>query len=180
MPGSLFLKRGLRFPLGRRIVVFVGAIMLAALPAAAELHTIQSALTKPFPSIGDAVVGCRNPANTANWIDIITGKLWEREVQGRTLHPSFQDVVFGVQEFFHAYITRRECFGFEDGDQVTIEAQGHWYGVDMMCASEPGGDCYWIPAVDLQLVASEHLATREPGLNASHHAPDRPRIIGAR
>jgi hypothetical protein len=124
--------------------------MLAALPAAAELRTIQSALVKPFPSIGDAVVGCHDPANTASWIGIITGKFWEREVQGRSLQPSLKDVVTGVRAFFHAYIRTGECFGFEDGDQVTIEAQGRWYDIEMMCASDSHGGCYWIPAIDLQ------------------------------
>jgi len=124
--------------------------MLVAFPAAAELRTVQSGLTKPFPSIGDAVVGCRDPANTAQWIEIITGKLWEREVQGEALHSSLRDVAIGVGGFFRAYIGTNECFGYEDGDQVTIEAQARWYGIDMMCANDPHGGCYWIPAVDLQ------------------------------
>jgi hypothetical protein len=59
------------------------ALMLVSLPATAEVRIIQSALPKPFPSIGDAVVGCHDPANTAKWVEIITGKLWERNVPGR-------------------------------------------------------------------------------------------------
>jgi hypothetical protein len=43
-----------------------------------------------------------------------------------------------------------ECSGYEDGDEVTIEVYGQWYGVDMMCVSDPHGRCYWIPTVDLQ------------------------------
>jgi hypothetical protein len=130
--------------------LFAVALMLVAVPAGAESRTVQSGLTKPFPSIGDAVVGCRDPANTTQWIEIVTGKLWEREVEGRMLRPSFQDVVTGVQGFFHTYIATSKCFGFEDGDEINIEAQGRWYGIDMVCASDPRGGCYWIPAVDLQ------------------------------
>jgi hypothetical protein len=48
-------------------------LILVSLPAVAELRTVQSALLKPFPSIGDAVVGCHDPANTASWVEIITG-----------------------------------------------------------------------------------------------------------
>jgi hypothetical protein len=55
-------------------------LMLVALPAVAEQRIIQSGLTKPFPAIGDAVVGCRDPADTVHWIEIITGKTWEREI----------------------------------------------------------------------------------------------------
>jgi len=134
-------------------VFFVGAIVLCSLPAVAELRIVQSALTKPFPSVGDAVVGCRDPADTAHWIEIITGKLFERDVQdgqGQTLRPSLRDVAIAVGGFFHAYIATNECFGYEDGDQVTIEAQGRRYGIDMMCASDSHGGCYWIPAIDLQ------------------------------
>jgi hypothetical protein len=105
---------------------------------------------KPFPSIGDAVVGCRDPANTALWIKIITGKLWQREVEGRTLLPSLRDVVTEVREFFHVYIATDECFGFEDGDHVNIEAQGRWYDVEMMCTRDSRGGRYWTPAIDLQ------------------------------
>jgi hypothetical protein len=120
---------------------------------AAELRIVQSGLTKPFPAIGDAVVGCRDPANTALWIEIITGKLWEREVkngQTRTLHPSLRDVAIGIRDFFDAYIRTGECRGYRDGDEVNIEAKGRWYAVNMMCASDPYGGCYWIPAVDLE------------------------------
>jgi hypothetical protein len=60
--------------------LFAGIVMLVTLPAAAELRIVQSGLTKPFPAIGDAVVGCRDPADTVHWIDIITGKIWEREL----------------------------------------------------------------------------------------------------
>jgi len=96
-------------------------------------------------------VGCRDPANTANWVEIITGKLWERNIQDgarQTLTPSLGDVATGVRGFFHAYIRTGECSGYEDGDGVTIEVEGRWYGIDMMCASDPNGSCYWIPAVD--------------------------------
>jgi hypothetical protein len=51
--------------------------------------------------------------------------------------PSLGDVAIGVRGFFHAYIRRGECSGYEDGDEVTIEAQGRWYGIEMMCASDP-------------------------------------------
>ena len=91
---------------------FVAATFMAvSLPAIAELRTVQSALPKPFPSIGDAVVGCRDPANTLHWIEIITGKLWMRNVQdhqGQTLSPSLRDVATGVRGFFHAYIRTGE------------------------------------------------------------------------
>ena len=129
------------------------ALMLVSLPAAAQLRIVQSALPKPFPSIGDAVVGCHDPANTANWVEIITGKLWERNVQdgaAQTLTPSLGDVSTGVRGFFHAYIRTGECSGYEDGDEVTVEAQGHWYGIEMMCVSDPHDGCYWIPAIDLR------------------------------
>jgi hypothetical protein len=128
------------------------ALMLVSLPATAEVRIIQSALPKPFPSIGDAVVGCHDPANTANWVEIITGKLWERNVQdgaAQTLTPSLGDVATGVRGFFHAYIRTGECSGYEDGNVVTVEAQGHWYDIEMMCVADPRG-CYWIPAVDLR------------------------------
>src|SRR5262245_694130 len=49
-----------------------------------------------------------------------------------------------------AYIRTGECSGYADGDEVTVEARGHWYGIDMMCVSDPHGGCYWIPAVDLR------------------------------
>jgi hypothetical protein len=124
--------------------------MFGSLVTAAELRIVQSALPKPFPSIGDAVVGCHDPANTANWIDIITGKLWERKVQDQTLAPSLGDIATGVRGFFHAYIRPGECSAYEDGDEVTVKARGHWYGVDMMCVSDPHEDCSWIPAVDLR------------------------------
>jgi hypothetical protein len=133
---------------------FVAATFMAvSLPAIAELRTVQSALPKPFPSIGDAVVGCRDPANTLHWIEIITGKLWMRNVQdhqGQTLSPSLRDVATGVRGFFHAYIRTGECSRYEDGDEITVEAQGHWYGIDMACVSDPHRGCYWIPAVDLR------------------------------
>jgi hypothetical protein len=48
-------------------------LMFVALPAAAEQRIIQSGLPRPFPAIGDAVVGCRDPADTIHWIEIITG-----------------------------------------------------------------------------------------------------------
>jgi hypothetical protein len=136
--------------------------MLVSLPAAAELRTIQSALPKPFPSIGDAVVGCHDPANTANWVEIITGKLWERNVQdgaAKTLTPSLGDVATGVRGFFHAYIRRGECSGYEDGDEVTVEAQGHWYGIEMMCVTAPQG-CCWIPAIDFRGGEDDFSAAR--------------------
>jgi hypothetical protein len=139
---------------GGTLAAFVAAaLMFVSLSAAAELRIVQSALPKPFPSIGDAVVGCHDPANTANWIDIITGKLRQRNVQygtSQTLTPTLADVATGVRGFFHAYIRTGECSGYEDGDEVTIEAYGQWYGVDMMCVSDPHGRCYWIPTVDLQ------------------------------
>jgi hypothetical protein len=97
--------------------------MLASMPAAAELRTVQSRLTKPFAAVGDAVVGCRDPADTAHWIEIITGKLWERDVQD-PLRPSLRDLAVAIRGFFHAYIATNKWFGYEDGDQVTIEAQG--------------------------------------------------------
>ena len=81
-------------------------------------------------------MGCRDPANTANWVEIITGKLWERNIQdgaSRTLTPSLGDVATGV---------------------------GRWYGIDMMCASDPNGSCYWIPAVDLRGGDGDYSAGR--------------------
>jgi hypothetical protein len=98
-------------------------------------------------------VGCHDPAHTANWVEIITGKLWERTVQDgarQTLTPSLGDVATGVRGFFQAYIRTGKCSGYEDGEEVTITAKGHWYGIDMMCASYTSGNCYWIPAVDLR------------------------------
>ena len=133
--------------------LFAGILMLVTLPAAAELRIVQSGLTKPFPAIGDAVVGCRNPADTVHWIDIITGKLWEREIQDgqrQTLHPSLRDVAIGVRGFFHAYISTGDCWGYDNGDEVTIEAHSRWYDIEMMCATDPHGGCYWIPSVDFQ------------------------------
>jgi hypothetical protein len=95
--------------------LFAGLVMLVTLPAAAELRIVQSGLTKPFPGIGDAVVGCRNPADTIRWIDIITGKLWERETiqdgQRQTLRPSLRDVAIGVRGFFRAYISNGRLLG---------------------------------------------------------------------
>jgi hypothetical protein len=44
----------------RRVSGFAAALMLLSIPAAAE-----SKARFPFPSIGDAVVGCHDPANTA-------------------------------------------------------------------------------------------------------------------
>jgi len=41
-------------------------------------------------------------------------------------------------------------WGYHDGDKVTIEARSRWYDIDMMCASDPHGGCYWISSVDLQ------------------------------
>lgn len=132
----------------------VGILMHVALPAAAEQRIIQSGLTKPFPAIGDAVVGCRDPADTVHWIQIITGKMWEREIiqdgQRQILHPSLRDVAIGVRGFFHAYISTGDCWGYDDGDEVTIEAHSRWYDIDMMCAGDPHGGCYWIPSVDLR------------------------------
>jgi hypothetical protein len=142
---------------------FAGALILVAMPAEAELGTVQSGLTKPYPLIGDAVVGCRDPADTAHWIEIITGKLWERNVQdgeGQTLPPSLRDVAIRVRGFFHAYIGTGDCWGYEDGDQVTIEAQGRRYGIDMTCVSDPHGGCYWIPAIDLQGSDDDYSAVR--------------------
>jgi len=127
--------------------------MFVSLLTAAELRIVQSALPKPFPSIGDTVVGCHDPANTANWIEIITGKKWERTVQDGEIHtltPSLGDVATGVRGFFHAYIRTGECSPYEDGDEVTVESHAQWYGVDMMCVSDPHRGCYWTPAVDLQ------------------------------
>ncbi|MGZ5127708.1 MAG: hypothetical protein ACXWC1_33495 [Burkholderiales bacterium] len=44
---------------GGRLRAFVTAtLMLVSLPAVAELRTVQSGLIKPFPLIGDAVMGC--------------------------------------------------------------------------------------------------------------------------
>jgi hypothetical protein len=101
--------------------------------------------------IGDAVVGCHDPANTAHWIDIITGRLWEREDgQGQILAPSLADVATGVRWFFHAHIRTGECSAYEDGDEVTPEAQADRYGIDMICVSAVRNGCYWIPAVDLR------------------------------
>jgi hypothetical protein len=130
--------------------LFAVALVLVALPAGAESRTVQSGLTKPFPSIGDAVVGCHDPADTAHWIEIITGKLWERKIGNQVLQPSLRDVAIAVGGFFHIYIATSQCFGFEDGDEINVEAQSRWYGIDMVCASDPRGGCYWIPAVDLQ------------------------------
>jgi len=125
--------------------------MLVSLPAAAESRIVQSAMPKPFPSIGDAVVGCHDAANTANWIDIITGKLWERKNgEGQTFAPSLREIATGVRWFFQAYIRKGECSGYEDGDEVTIEAQGHWYGIEMICVTNSHGGCHWVPAVDLR------------------------------
>jgi hypothetical protein len=79
--------------------------------------------------------------------------LWERNVQdgeSHTLLPSVGDVATGVRRFFHSYIRTGECAGYEDGDEVTVEAQGHWYGIDMMRVVDPHGGCYWIAAVDLR------------------------------
>jgi hypothetical protein len=154
------LRRVVRFKLRAFLAT---ALILVSLPAAAESRTVQSGLPKPFPSIGDAVVGCRDPANTANWVEIITGKLWERNIQDgarQTLTPSLGDVATGVRGFFHAYIRTGECSGYEDGDGVTIEAKGRWYGIDMMCASDPNGSCYWIPAVDLRGGDGDYSAGR--------------------
>ena len=120
-------------------------------------------LRRPFPSIGDAVVGCRDPANTANWVEIITGKLWERNVQDGESHiltPSLGDVATGVRGFFHAYIRTGGCSGYEDGDEVTVEAQGYWYGIEMICVSDPHGGCYWIPAIDLRGGSDDFSAGR--------------------
>ena len=111
--------------------------MLGAQPAADELRIVQSAPPKPFPPIGDAVVGCHDPAHTVHWIKIITGKLWAREFQGRTLYPSRQDIALGVREFFQVYFRGGDCVGYENGDQVIIEAQSRWHGIDMMCARPP-------------------------------------------
>jgi hypothetical protein len=149
----IFCRHLRRAGSGKLPAVVTAALMFVSLLTAAELRIVQSALPKPFPSIGDAVVGCHDPANTANWIEIITGKLWERNVQdgqSHTLLPSVGDVATGVRGFFHSYIRTGECAGYEDGDEVTVEAQGHWYGIDMMCVTDPHGGCYWIAAVDLR------------------------------
>jgi hypothetical protein len=138
---------------GKLRALVTAALMLVSLPAAAELRIVQSALPKSFPSIGDAVVGCHDPANTVDWIEIITGKKWERTVQDGEIHtltPSLGDVATGVRGFFHAYIRTGECSPYEDGDEVTVESHAQWYGVDMMCVSDPHRGCYWTPAVDLQ------------------------------
>jgi hypothetical protein len=147
------IGRHLRRVVRCKLRVFLATLVLASLPAAAESLTVQSGLPKPFPSIGDAVVGCHDPANTINWINIITGKLWERNVRdgaAQTLTPSLGDVATGIRGFFHAYIRTGECSGYEDGDEVTVEAQGYRYGIEMMCVSDLHGGCYWIPAVDLR------------------------------
>ena len=39
-------------------------------------------------------------------------------------------------------------------------AKGRWYGIDMMCASDPNGSCYWIPAVDLRGGDGDYSAGR--------------------
>jgi hypothetical protein len=111
-----------RFGGSKLRALVAAAVLLVCRPAAAELRIVQSGLPKPFPSIGDSVVGCHDPANTANWIDIITGKLWERKVQdgeSHTLTPSLGYVATGVRGFFHSYIRTGECSSYEDGDEVT-------------------------------------------------------------
>jgi hypothetical protein len=145
-----------------KLQVFAAAafVFVSLLPAAADVRIVQSKLPKPFPSIGDAVVGCRDPADTSHWIEIITGKLWERKVGDQILQPSLRDVAIAVRGFFHAYIRTGECWGYDDGDEVTIQAQGRWYGVEMMCASDPHGACYWIPTVDLQGGDDDYSASR--------------------
>jgi hypothetical protein len=79
-------------------------------------------------------VGCRDPADTVHWIEIITGKMWEREIiqdgQSQTLHPSLRDAAIGVRGFFHAYISTGDYWGYDDGDGVTIEAHSRWYDID--------------------------------------------------
>jgi hypothetical protein len=59
-------------------------------------------------------------------------------------------MAIGVRRFFHSYISTGDCWGYDDGDKVTIEARSRWYDIDMMCASDPHGGCYWIASVDLQ------------------------------
>jgi hypothetical protein len=149
----MFGRHSRRAGSGKLPAFVIAALMFVSLLSAAELRIVQSGLPKPFPSIGDAVVGCHDPANTARWIEIITGKLWKRTVQdgeSHTLTPSLGDVATGVRGFFHAYIRTGECSAYEDGDEVAIESRGQWYGVDMMCASDPHGGCYWIAAADLR------------------------------
>jgi hypothetical protein len=51
--------------------------------------------------------------------------------------PSLGDVAIGVRGFFHAYIRRGECSGYEDWDEVTIEAQGRWYGIEICVRATP-------------------------------------------
>jgi hypothetical protein len=126
--------------------------VIIAIPAEAEVRTVQSTLTKPFPFIGDAVVGCRDPADTVHWIETSPASYQKTDdTHGQILRPSLREIAIAVRGFFHAYIATGDCWGYEDGDKVTIEAQGRWYGVDMMCGSDPHGSCYWIPAVDLQV-----------------------------
>jgi hypothetical protein len=66
-------------------------------------------------NIGDAVVGCRDPEDTAHWIEIITGKLFERDVhdgQDQTLRPSLRDVAIAVRGLFRdACPLRFACCG---------------------------------------------------------------------
>ena len=154
-----------------RRALFAVALVLVALPAGAESRTVQSGLTKPFPSIGDAVADCRDPANT-QWIEIVTGKLWEREVEGRMLRPSFQDVVTGVQGFFHTTLRQANISVSKTGMRSTLRLKAAGMASTWCVRAIPAGDATGFrPSIcrvgtitapcDVESGAGDHLATQE-------------------
>lgn len=117
-------------------------------------------LRQAFPNGGltaMGLMGCRDPANTLLWLNIITGRLYDREVQDgtrrRRVLATYEEVSRGLGGFSHLTPGGGEppCEEWPDGNLVTVEAEKVWGGTNMLCVGWGGvthgdGTCYWVPA----------------------------------
>jgi hypothetical protein len=135
------------------------------LPAAAQEKypaqgtvRISDAILAPFLRTRTGwrgIMGCRDPANTLLWISIVSGRLYEREVQDgtqrRRIGPTQRDVMNGL-EGFKPLVDHIDCNHYSDGFVATIEAEGVWGGIKMLCLKTSRyniDSCFWAPASEI-------------------------------
>jgi hypothetical protein len=118
------------------------------LTRAMRLQLLRDGMTRAV--VGDALVGCHDPADTAHWIGIIAGRLWDRE-DGRANSGTFdrgrRDRGPVVLPCPHP---QGRLLGVRGRERGHTRGPGRPVGIHMICVSAPRLGCNWIPAVDLR------------------------------
>ena len=105
------------------------------------------------------VQGCKDPADTLLWINIVTGRLYERDGLkdgAGSVKPEMRQLVSDGISAFHRD-KWEGCHSFQNNLPVLIEGPVKTLGgLDLLCLiNARDGLCYWVPAQEIELGKDE-------------------------